>query len=167
MAKKTRAERKKQNKRVNTSEHEQQEFAEEVVEDEKTNQGNSAVADPKEATDVAVSAEDKAAQERLAKAEAREAKEQQRRIERARKATSKAEKKKDRPERRGPKFFWRIVDYFKSVKVEMKRVSWPSRTEVWKMSVVVVVALVFFGVLIWLVDTAVTPVLVWVSSLGG
>ena len=50
-----------------------------------------------------------------------------------------------------PGFFERIGKYFRDVRVEMRRVVWPSREEVIQSSVVVVVALVFFivYVLIW------------------
>ena len=50
--------------------------------------------------------------------------------------------------------FQRLMKYFRDVRVEMRRVVWPSREEVIQSSIVVVVALVFFifYVLIW--DTA-------------
>ena len=70
-------------------------------------------------------------------------------------------------ERRGPKFMWKIVDYIKNVRTEMKRVTWPTRPEVGRMSLVVIFALVFFGILIYIVDSAVTPVLYALSGLGG
>jgi len=53
-----------------------------------------------------------------------------------------------------PNVFERLMKYFRDVRVEMRRVVWPSREEVIQSSIVVVVALVFFifYVLIW--DTA-------------
>ncbi len=104
---------------------------------------------------------------KASKTDEREAKEQAKRVERMKKATAKAEAKKNKKERKGPKFFWKLVDYFKNVKVEMKRVVWPSRKEVGRMSAVVIVALLFFGVLIYVVDSVVVPLLDMYSSLGG
>ena len=53
------------------------------------------------------------------------------------------------------------------VKAEMKRVTWPSRTDVLRWSGVVVAALLFFGVYVFILDNAVvTPLLVAISSIG-
>lgn len=173
MAKQTRAERKKQNQRyveakaaaqkaekANPKDSEKE--AELAVEAEKAAEAEKVSAEPAEE---AVEAEPDA---KAQKAAAREAKEQAKREERVKKAEAKAEaKKKKKKNRRGPKFIWKIVDYFKSVKVEMKRVTWPSKNEVGKMSLVVIVALVFFGVLIFAVDSLIVPLLDLYSSLGG
>lgn len=57
--------------------------------------------------------------------------------------------------------------FFRDVKAEMKRVTWPSRTDVVRWSGVVVGALVFFGVYVALLDNViVTPALVALSGLG-
>ena len=57
--------------------------------------------------------------------------------------------------------------FFKDVKAEMKRVTWPSRTDVIRWSGVVVGALVFFGVYVAVLDNViVTPALVALSGLG-
>ena len=57
--------------------------------------------------------------------------------------------------------------FFKDVKAEMKRVTWPSRQDVIRWSGVVVGALVFFGVYVAVLDNLiVTPALVWLSGLG-
>ncbi|MGI6217359.1 MAG: preprotein translocase subunit SecE [Coriobacteriales bacterium] len=108
------------------------------------------------------------APEMTEKQKAREEKEQQKRIQRAKKAAARAETKKNKPKkRRGPKFIWTFVDYLKNVRIEMKRVVWPTRQETWKMTLVVIIALVFFFVLIYIVDSAVTPLLYWMSGIGG
>ena len=57
--------------------------------------------------------------------------------------------------------------FFKDVKAEMKRVTWPTRTDVIRWSGVVVGALVFFGVYVAILDNViVTPALVALSGLG-
>ena len=57
--------------------------------------------------------------------------------------------------------------FFRDVKTEMKRVTWPTRTDVLRWSGVVVVALLFFGVFVAVLDNAIiTPLLVLVSGLG-
>ena len=75
------------------------------------------------------------------------------------KTVKKTEKKAKKPNR--------LVQFFKDVKAEMKRVTWPTKQEVLRWSVVVVAALLFFGVYVALLDNAiVTLLLVLVSSLG-
>ena len=60
-----------------------------------------------------------------------------------------------------------ITRFFKSVKTEMHRVTWPTRTDVARWSGVVVVALVFFGLYVFVLDNwIVTPILMAISSLG-
>ncbi len=57
--------------------------------------------------------------------------------------------------------------FFKDVRSEMKRVTWPSREDVLRWSGVVVVALLFFGAYVALLDNAViTPILLFISGLG-
>lgn len=57
--------------------------------------------------------------------------------------------------------------FFKDVKAEMKRVTWPSRQDVIRWSGVVVGALVFFGVYVAILDNLIiTPGLVALSGLG-
>ena len=42
--------------------------------------------------------------------------------------------------------------FFKDVVHELKRVSWPNRTELWKYTVVVLVAIAIFGVILGIFD---------------
>ena len=57
--------------------------------------------------------------------------------------------------------------FLHDVRAEMKRVTWPSRTDVMRWSGVVVGALLFFGVYTAVLDNAiVTPALVALTSLG-
>ena len=57
--------------------------------------------------------------------------------------------------------------FLKDVRAEMKRVTWPSRTDVMRWSGVVVGALIFFGVYTAVLDNVIiTPGLVALTSLG-
>lgn len=66
-----------------------------------------------------------------------------------------------------PGFFARIKQYFVDVRSEMKRVVWPSRTELSNYTVGVICMLIVFGVCVWLVDTGIVAMLVAFSSLRG
>ena len=55
----------------------------------------------------------------------------------------------------------------KQSKAEMKRVTWPSRQDVLRWSVVVVAALLFFGIYVAVLDNGIiTPLLFLISGLG-
>lgn len=57
--------------------------------------------------------------------------------------------------------------FLKDVRAEMKRVTWPDRTDVIRWSGVVVGALVFFGAYVALLDNVIiTPALVALTGLG-
>lgn len=77
------------------------------------------------------------------------------------KAVAKAEKNKK------PGFFKRIGNWFGDVKAEMRRVTWPTKTELKNYSLAVIVMLVIFGVVIWLVDSGIVAALVGYTSLRG
>lgn len=70
------------------------------------------------------------------------------------------EKKAAKPKKQRFKFL-------REVKAEMKRVTWPSRSEVIRWTGVVVAALVFFGVFVAVLDNLIiTPVMVALSGIG-
>ena len=50
----------------------------------------------------------------------------------------------------------RIRDFYHAVKLEMAKTTWPTRTEVWSTTVVVLIAIVFFGFYLWGIDKVVT-----------
>lgn len=57
--------------------------------------------------------------------------------------------------------------FLKEVKAEMKRVTWPSRPDVLRWTGVVVLALLFFGVFVAVLDNVIiTPLLVLISGIG-
>lgn len=73
----------------------------------------------------------------------------------------KAEKKAEKKAKK------KRFQFLKDVKAEMKRVTWPSRTDVIRWSGVVVVALLFFGVFVALLDNVIVmPLLVLISGIG-
>ena len=88
---------------------------------------------------------------------------------------AKAEKKETKPEAKKQAAAAKKEDkpkstrfqFFRDVRAEMKRVTWPTRTDVVRWSGVVVGALLFFGVYVAILDNAiVTPALVAITGLG-
>ena len=74
--------------------------------------------------------------------------------------SAKSSKKEDKPKKKR-------FQFFRDVKSEMKRVTWPTRTDVLRWSGVVVVALLFFGIFVALLDNVIiTPLLVFISGIG-
>jgi len=67
-------------------------------------------------------------------------------------ATGDEKKKKRRAPQ--PREKGRMKEYFKGVKIETKKVVWPTRRELVSYTVVVLITCVFFGLLIWGVDSA-------------
>lgn len=80
------------------------------------------------------------------------------------KATN-ASKKKDAKKNGKPGLITRAKTYFKGVRTEVKRVVWPTKPEMIKYTGAVLGMLVFFGLLIALVDTVIVPVLYAFSGL--
>ena len=57
--------------------------------------------------------------------------------------------------------------FFSNVRSELKRVTWPTKQDVLRWSVVVVCALLFFGITVAVLDNLIiTPVLLGISGLG-
>ncbi len=70
----------------------------------------------------------------------------------------KKESKKDSKNKK-PGLGERATTYFKGVKSEIKRVTWPTKDELVKYTGAVVGMLIFFGILIAIVDAVIVPVL--------
>ncbi len=51
-----------------------------------------------------------------------------------------------------PNFFNKIVNYFKEVKAEMKKVVWPSFAKVRKNTAIVIIYVIIIGLVIWALD---------------
>lgn len=88
----------------------------------------------------------------------------------AKKAKAKKKEAMDKKGKNGkaakPSLWLRIKNYFKAVKSEMKRVVWPTRKELVNASLIVVGALIFFGVFIAIIDNIVLIPLDALASLG-
>jgi preprotein translocase SecE subunit len=52
----------------------------------------------------------------------------------------------------GPRKFAELKAFFIEVRTELKKVTWPSRREVYATTVVVIVTTLFFGFYLWLLD---------------
>lgn len=88
------------------------------------------------------------------KAEAAKAKQEEREREEKERAEAKKNKK--------PRF-----QGLRNVRAEMKRVTWPTRQDVVRWSLVVVAALIFFTLFVLIMDNAiVTPILYFISGLA-
>jgi preprotein translocase SecE subunit len=67
----------------------------------------------------------------------------------------------ERPERERPTWLQELLDYPKrarqflhEVRIEMKQVTWPSQSEVFSTTLVVILTTAFFAVFLWMVDLA-------------
>ena len=60
----------------------------------------------------------------------------------------------------------RFKNYVKAVRTEMQRAVWPTRPELINASLIVIGAIVFFGVFIAIIDNVIILPLSWISSLG-
>lgn len=80
---------------------------------------------------------------------------------------SKGSKAPAKQEKAKPKKKNAFVQYFSDVRSEMKRVTWPSKGELTNWSVAVIVALVVFGLCVYLVDTGFVALLVGFTGLRG
>ncbi|HOP61209.1 MAG TPA: preprotein translocase subunit SecE [Candidatus Saccharicenans sp.] len=62
------------------------------------------------------------------------------------------------------KRFW---NYLKEVRSELKKVTWPSRKEVYGTTVVVIVAVLFFGFYLFFVDVLASWLITQIKALFG
>jgi preprotein translocase subunit SecE len=62
-----------------------------------------------------------------------------------------------------PAHWWgRLREFLTEVRGEMRRVTWPSRTEVYATTIVVILTSVFFGVYLWVLDLALNAAVTWI-----
>ena len=101
--------------------------------------------------------------EEMANKTPEEIKREQKAAEKAAVAAAKAEAKAKEAEKPKKKHF----QFFRDVRAEMKRVTWPTRQDVLQWSGVVVAALIFFGVYVFILDSGIiVPVLRALAGLG-
>jgi preprotein translocase subunit SecE len=64
-----------------------------------------------------------------------------------------------------PAGWWgNLRTFLTEVRNELKRVTWPSRKEVYATTVVVILTSIFFGVYLWLVDLGFGRIVQWIFS---
>lgn len=51
-----------------------------------------------------------------------------------------------------PNIFARMVNYFKEVKAELKKVVWPTFSKIRKNTIIVIIYVVIIGLIIWALD---------------
>lgn len=65
---------------------------------------------------------------------------------------SQARAKDPKKSNKKPNIFRRFIEYIKQVRLEIKRTTWPTKHEVLNLTIIVLIALLFFGVLIFILD---------------
>ena len=67
-----------------------------------------------------------------------------------------------------PAAWWdRARTFLSEVRNEMKRVTWPSRREVYATTVVVILVSVFFGLYLWVIDMTLSSAVHWLFARVG
>jgi len=69
-------------------------------------------------------------------------------------AENRSKAKKARPANTEKKKRGSLKEYFKGVRIETKKVVWPTRKELFSYTIIVFVTCTFFGLVIWGVDSA-------------
>ena len=78
-----------------------------------------------------------------------------------------AKAKKDKKSDKKPGFFSRIGKWFKEMKVELKKVQWPTRKQTVNNTLIVIACVVVVGVFIWVFDfVAVNVIDIIIKLLG-
>ena len=68
-------------------------------------------------------------------------------------SSDKADKaKKDKKSSKKPGFFSRIGKWFKEMKVELKKVQWPTRKQTVNNTLIVIACVIVVGIFIWIFD---------------
>jgi len=69
----------------------------------------------------------------------------------------------------GQKVRWykRFFNFLKEVRAEVKKVSWPARNEVYSTTLVVIIAMVFFGIYLYFMDAVFSWVLLKIKAFFG
>jgi preprotein translocase subunit SecE len=63
------------------------------------------------------------------------------------------------------RWYKRIGPFLKEVRAEMKKVTWPSRNEVYSTTIVVIIATLFFGFYLYLMDLIFSWVISQIQSI--
>jgi preprotein translocase subunit SecE len=65
------------------------------------------------------------------------------------------------------RWYKRFVNFLKDVRSELRKVTWPSRNEVYSTTIVVIAATIFFGFYLFLMDVVFSWVIGKVQALFG
>jgi preprotein translocase subunit SecE len=65
------------------------------------------------------------------------------------------------------RWYRRFLNFLKEVRAELKKVSWPSRSEVYNTTLVVIIAMVFFGFYLYFMDAVFAWVLLQIKAFFG
>jgi preprotein translocase subunit SecE len=65
------------------------------------------------------------------------------------------------------RWYKRFGNFLKEVRAEVKKVSWPTRNEVYNTTLVVIVAMVFFGIYLYFMDILFSWVLLRIKAFFG
>ncbi len=65
------------------------------------------------------------------------------------------------------RWYKRFFQFLKEVRIEVKKVTWPSRTEVYSTTIVVIVATFFFGFYLFFMDIIFSWIVARIESLFG
>ena len=75
-----------------------------------------------------------------------------------------AKAKKDKKSDKKPGFFARIGKWFKEMKVELKKVQWPTRKQTVNNTLIVIACVVVVGIFIWLFDFLAGTAIEWIIT---
>ncbi|MFZ2054788.1 MAG: preprotein translocase subunit SecE [Candidatus Aminicenantales bacterium] len=65
------------------------------------------------------------------------------------------------------RWYKRLSNFLREVRSEIKKVTWPSRNEVYNTTVVVIIAMVFFGFYLYFMDAVFSYVLLKIKAFFG
>ena len=65
------------------------------------------------------------------------------------------------------RWYKRFLNFLKEVRAEVKKVTWPSRNEVYSTTVIVILATFFFGFYLYFMDVILSWLLAQIQSLLG
>jgi len=65
------------------------------------------------------------------------------------------------------RWYRRFFNFLKDVRAEVKKVAWPTRNEVYSTTLVVIIAMVFFGVYLYFMDIVFSWVLLKIKAFFG
>jgi len=63
------------------------------------------------------------------------------------------------------RWYKRFIVFLREVKAEVKKVTWPSKNEVYSTTIVVIIATIFFGVYLYLLDILFSWLMTQVKSI--